>query len=188
MDVLQIALIVLVVAGIWAIAELALTIRKTRSAVKDLSTQVGEVTASANDAIEQVQPIVQKLDGIVTDIEPAVKELKPLVDKTNTALDMATVDLASVNDILVDVTSVTDTASNVTSTVSKAANSAVSGVAGVVGKFTGGKKEPRRHRIAEKVQSIRQSEESVEVPEQVDEEPVDAPKTYFTYGSHKKGE
>ena len=75
--------------------------------------------------------------------------------------------------------------------MSKAANSAVSGVAGVVGKFTGGKKEPKHHRIAEKVQGVRQQrqeEASVEVPEPEASEHDDVPKSYFTYGSDKKGE
>lgn len=211
MDALHIALIVLVAVGIWAVVELAITLRKTRSTVdnldketNDLIKEVSEVTTNANESIMQLQPIIQKVDGMVTDLEPAVKKVDPLLDKTSTAIDMVTVDLASVNDILVDVSSVTDTATNVTSTVSKAANSAVSGVAGVVGKFTGGGKS-RKHKLA--AHSVETNEEEAEAPKKrrfphipgdakraeaadvADEADADeAPKTYFTYGSNPDGE
>ncbi|MBO7675565.1 MAG: DUF948 domain-containing protein [Atopobiaceae bacterium] len=191
MDVLRIALVLLAAAGIWAVVELALTFRKTRDTVDELTKQVGEITTSANDTIEQLQPIIVKVDGMVTDLEPAVKQVEPLLEKATTAVDVVTVDLASVNDILVDVSSVTDTATNVTSTVSKAANSAVSGVAGVVGKFTGGGKSRRRKKLAEKTG---QSHASIEVVDEASvqvaepEQETSEPKSYFTYGSESKGE
>lgn len=194
MDVLHIALIVLVTAGIWAVVELAITFRKTRSTVDDLGKQVSELTTNVNDVIEQTEPVIQKLDGIVTDLEPAAKQALPLMEKANTALDVVTVDLASVNDILVDVSSVTDTASNVTSTVSKAANSAVSGVAGVVGKFTGGGKSDgrKRHKLAEKSshsnkEDVAEPAEAVKAEEPVAEERA-TQRSYFTYGSSHEGE
>lgn len=185
MDVLNIALNLLALAGIWAIVELALTIRKTRSTVDTLTKEVTEITQNANEALDQVQPIIKKVDGMVTELEPAVEEIQPLLEKANAAVDVVTVDLASVNDILVDVSSVTDTASNVTSTVSKAANSAVSGVAGVVGKFTsGGNKKSHQRKLggrgkarAEKLEALEEAAPEVDV---VAEEP-EASKTYFTY-------
>lgn len=187
MDVLQIALIVLAIVGIWAVTELTLTIRKTRSTIEDLGSQISTITEGANAALDQLQPTIVKIDDMVTELEPAVQEVQPLLEKANTAIDVVTVDLASVNDILVDVSSVTDTASNVTSTVSKAANSAVSGVAGVVGKFTSGKSS-RRRKLADK--SVEADEMAVEpeavpfVEEEADE--VEEPKTYFTYGSESE--
>jgi len=190
MDVLRIALVLLAAAGIWAVVELALTFRKTRDTVDELTKQVSDITTSANETIGQVQPIIQKVDGMVTDLEPAVKQVEPLLEKATTAVDVVTVDLASVNDILVDVSSVTDTATNVTTTVSKAANSAVSGVAGVVGKFTGGGKSKRRRKLAEKT-----GNDAVEAPVEEEPSPVEKaqqepaqPKTYFTYGAGSKGE
>lgn len=211
MDVLHIALIVLAAVGIWAVVELALTIRKTRGTVEDLSKEIGEITTNANESIEQLQPIIQKADGIISDLEPAAAKVDPLLDKASTAIDVVTVDLASVNDILVDVSSVTDTASNVTSTVSKAANSAVSGVAGVVGKFTGGGK-PRKHKIAahsadssnEETAEASKKHRFAHIPgigkdAEVDsaaaadaadvvEDAAPETKTYFTYGSESEGE
>ena len=195
MDVLNIALIVLAIAGIWAIVELALAIRKTRSAIDDINGELGEIAANANDTILQLQPTIERIDGMAEDLEPAVQQITPLIEKANTAIDVVTVDLASVNDILVDVSSVTDTASNVTSTVSKAANSAVSGVAGVVGKFTGGGKSHRRRKLAAKSVSTKQEEVAdvvgpetqPEADAPVEETPRD-PKTYYSYNSDSKDE
>ena len=184
MDVLRIALIVLAIAAIWALIELALTVHKARRSVKELAEEITSVTASANDTIRQLQPTLVKVDEMVDDLGPAVAQLTPLVEKATTAVDVVTVDLASVNDILVDVSSVTDTASNVTSTVSKAANSAGSGVAGVVGKFTGGGKSSRHRRLGsrssrEKAEAVPEVAPAPEpVVEQVEAKPTDA---YFTY-------
>ena len=102
--------------------------------------------------------------------------------------------LASVNNILVDVSSVTDTASNVTSTVSKAANSAVSGVAGMVEKFTGGggKASQRRKLAAKSAVAEKDSEQSepqlAPAQESVSETVNEPAKTYFTYGDKLKDE
>jgi uncharacterized protein YoxC len=172
MDVLRIALIALALAGIWAVVELALTIKKARKSVGELTKEVTQITDAANQTISEVQPIITKVDGLMSDLEPTVQGLQPLLDKATTAVDVVTVDLASVNDILVDVSEVTDSASNVTSTVSKAANSAVSGVAGVVGKFTGTSKRKRR-RLHGEVEH-EQLGESVPVdPDQVNFDQVD---------------
>lgn len=130
MDVLHIALIVLVAVGIWAVVELALTIRKARSSVE-------QITRTANETIEQAQPIIAKADGMVDELQPAVKGVQPLIDKAGTAVDVATVDLATLSDILNDVSDVSGAASNVTNTVSRVADSAVNGVVDAVGKLSG---------------------------------------------------
>lgn len=192
MNVLRIILEVLIAVTIWAVVELALTIRKARSSVDDISKQVGDIAESANATIEQVQPMLTKVDGMIDDLDPAIKQVPPLIEKANTAIDVVTVDLASVNDILVDVSEVTDTASNVTSTVSKAANSAVSGVAGVVGKFTsGGKGKERRRKLTQKSSAGKEAPKQeqdaapVEAPAADDAKAAEGPKahSYFTYGS-----
>ncbi len=191
MNVLDIALNLLALAGIWAVVELALTIRKTRSTVDTITKEVTDITKNANAALDQVQPIIQKVDGMVTDLEPAVEQIEPLLEKASTAVDVVTVDLSSVNDILVDVSSVTDTASNVTSTFSKAANSAVSGVAGVVGKFTsGGSRKSNQHKLGSKSKTKDENAENTEPVEvlkatvseaDVVAEKPETSKTYFTY-------
>ena len=57
MNYLQIALVVLAVVGVWAIIEVALTLRTTR--------KFTEITLSANNTIEQIQPVISKIDGMV---------------------------------------------------------------------------------------------------------------------------
>lgn len=82
MDPLHIALLVLIVAAVWAVVELALTIKKAR-------TSIDEVTRSANDTIEQLQPIISKADGMVDDLQPSMKKVTPLLESA-TALTTAT--------------------------------------------------------------------------------------------------
>lgn len=178
MDVLHVVLVVLVAVAIWAVVELALTIRRARSSVE-------EVTRSANEAIAQVQPIISKADGMVDDLQPAVKQVQPLIEKANTAVDVATVDLASLNDILQDVSEVSGTASNVTATVNRVADSAATGVANVVGKITG-KPQRRGARLAEGASAEPGEASRAAAPEAGAGEPTAAPeaseRAYVTYG------
>lgn len=169
MDPLKIFLIILVIAGIVVLVELALTLRKARDVV-------GEVGRSANEAIEQVQPIINKVDGMVDDLQPAVKQVQPLVEKAGTAVDVATVDLASLNDILSDVSDVTNTASNVSSAVNRVADNAATGVAGVFQKISGKGKAPQAIEGAQPadVQELDEAKKEEPAPKQA--------KGYVTYG------
>ena len=78
MDYLYIALIVLVLFGVWAVVEVALTMRSARKSID-------KITTSASEVIEQAQPIVAKLDGVVDELEPAAKRLGPLMDEADEA-------------------------------------------------------------------------------------------------------
>lgn len=130
MDAMTIALIVLLVAAIWAVVELALVLRRTRKSVSD-------VTESVNGVLDEVRPIVTKLDGVVDELAPASKRIDPLLDKATTTVDLLNVDLARVEGILSDVTTVTDTGARVSEAVSGAADAVATKVAGVVDKVTG---------------------------------------------------
>ncbi|MBS7126628.1 MAG: hypothetical protein KH064_05590 [Collinsella sp.] len=57
MSPIQIALLLLAVAGVWAIAELALTLRKTRNVVDSLDKTVNDL----NNTIAEAQPVVARL-------------------------------------------------------------------------------------------------------------------------------
>ncbi len=61
MDPLHILLVLLVIAGIWALIELALTIRRARTTVDSLDKTMGEV----NDMLAETRPVVAKLDGAI---------------------------------------------------------------------------------------------------------------------------
>lgn len=128
MDLLHIVLVVLVVAAVWAVVELALTIRKARSSLE-------EVVNSANETIAQVQPIITKADGIVDDLQPSVAQVPALLEKAEGTITSATDALDNVNVILGDVSTVSGVTANVTNTVTKAATSAVTGVAGAISKI-----------------------------------------------------
>lgn len=132
MEPLQIALIVLVVAGIWTIVELALTLRKTRSAVE-------EVTHSAHEAIEQVQPIIAKADGMVDDLQPSMKHVNPMLLKATTSVDLLNANLAELDGILSDISNVSGAASNATIAAGEVVGHATSAAAGLVNKITGKK-------------------------------------------------
>ena len=148
MSPLDIALVALVAVAVWAVAELALTIRKARASVDEL-------TASANEAIAQIQPIIAKVDGMVDDLDPAMKQVNPLLVKTEAAVDSATQSLDGLNIILGDVSTVTGTASAVTDTVSKGVAGAAGAVAGATSAVTGavsklvGKGETPQARLAD---------------------------------------
>lgn len=128
--ILPIVLIVLVVVGIWAVVEVALTMRSTRRDVERLTT-------AAREVVEQAQPVVAKLDGIMDELEPAAKRVTPLIEKTEAAVGEASTSLDRLNGILDDVSSVSSTASSVTGAVKGVAESAASAAAGVVSRLRG---------------------------------------------------
>ena len=164
---LNIALVVLVAAAIWAIVELALTIRKAR-------TTIDELTVTANETIGQAQPIIGKVDGLMDDIQPSVKELQPLLEQLGTTLEEANGSLGHVNSILGDVSSVGETATSVTDTVKNVATTAANGVAAAVNRITG--------RAAAKSAAL--VEATAQAP--VEEDPISAAPAdngYVTYGS-----
>lgn len=130
MDPMTIALIVLVIAGIWAVVELALTFRQTRKSVSEL-------TDSVNDTIGEVRPAIAKLDGAIDELGPAAKQVTPILEKASTTVDLINVDLVRVEGILSDVNAVTGAGAHVTDAVSGAANSVANGVASVAAKVAG---------------------------------------------------
>lgn len=136
MEPLEIALLVLVVVGVWALVELALTIRKTRNQVEDLS---GSVT----DTLAEIKPVVQKLDGVADELEASSKQLDPLMEKAGTTLDAASLSLIHLDGILQDVETVTGAGAAVSDTVSKFAGTAAQTAADAVRKIAGKDEQAR---------------------------------------------
>lgn len=169
MDVLQIALIVLAVAGVWAVVEVAITMRAARRDIE-------KVTNAATEVIEQAQPVVAKLDGIVDEMEPAAKQVTPLLVKVEGTVDAANDSLGRVNGILEDVSSVSGTASSVTGAVNRVAESAASGVASVVSRLRGGSAAESAARIEGPVEKDAAAEGPKLAPE------PQAPTRYVDYG------
>lgn len=127
MEPLTIALIVLVAAAIWAAAELAITLRKTR-------TVLDEVSHSATEAIDQATPVITKLDGVIDELQPAMREVTPLVEKVTVTVDEATTSLNRVNGILGDVSTATRGVAEVGENASRIVNTATNAAVGVVSK------------------------------------------------------
>ena len=180
---LDIALIVLAVAGVWAVVEIALTARKARKAVN-------QTCESVNNTIDEITPIITKVDGIVDEIQPASKQVEPLLEKANVAVDALTVDLASVDNILADVSCVTGTASGVTNSVTKATNAAANAAVGFLDKVS--HKKPEAQGCLEAPQTCDASSEDKDDPaeeqtaQQVGQKARKA--DYFTYPARKEDE
>lgn len=120
MDPLQIALIVLAVAGVWAVVELALTLRRARSSVDALDRTLESVNATVAEA----RPVIAKLDGAIDDIQPALGQVEPLLKQGSIAVEALSADLIEVNGVLRDVSSVTGSVSTASGAVTGIANAA----------------------------------------------------------------
>ncbi|WP_307740177.1 hypothetical protein [uncultured Parolsenella sp.] len=137
MEPLTIALVVLVIVGVWAVVELALVLRRTRRSVETL-------TDAVSDTIGEVRPVIAKLDGAVDELAPASREVEPMLKKASTTIDLVNVDLVRLEGILSDVNAVTDTGARVSGAVTGAAESVASGVASAVGKVADKVTGPKR--------------------------------------------
>ena len=127
MDPLDILLIVLVAAAVWAVAELALTLRKARNTID-------EVGHSATECIDQTTPIIAKLDGVVDELEPALHEVTPMVENLSVTIEEANRSLESVNGILGDVNAATRGVAGVGESATRIVSTATSAAVGVVSK------------------------------------------------------
>ena len=127
MEPLTIVLIMLAAAAVWAVAELALTLRKAR-------TTLDEVSHSATEAIDQVTPVVAKLDGVVDELQPALREVPPVMDKVSALMDDASVSMHNVNGILGDVSSATHGVAGVGESATRIVSTATNAAVGVVSK------------------------------------------------------
>ena len=124
MSPIQIALLLLAVAGVWAIAELALTLRKTRNVVDSLDKTVNDL----NNTIAEAQPVVAKLDGAVDELTPALAQMEPLLKSSKTAVDALTSNLVEVEAVVRDISEVTGSMAEASNAVSSVTDSAAGAV------------------------------------------------------------
>lgn len=177
MDPLHILLVLLVIAGIWAVIELALTIRRARTTVDSLDKTMGEV----NDMFAETRPVVAKLDGAIDELQPALTQVEPLLKSANVAVDALTSNLIEVEAVVRDVSTVTGAAANAGNAVSGVADSASEAVQKLLGKFKPGSPDPERA-LNEGADSSREAV-STSAPEDAPAEaPAPAPR-YYTYDS-----
>lgn len=124
MSPIQIALLLLAVAGVWAVVELALTLRKTRTVVDSLDKTVADL----NNTIAEAQPVVAKLDGAVDELTPALAQVEPLLKSSKTAVDALTSNLVEVEAVVRDISEVSGSMAEASSAVSSVTDSAAGAV------------------------------------------------------------
>lgn len=181
MDLMQIALIILIAAGVWAVIELALVLRRTRGVVSGVDQTVREL----NNTVEEARPVVAKLDGIVDELQPAAAQIEPLLKEATVAVEALSADLVEVNGVLRDVAAVSGTAS--------AASNAVSGIADAASEkvhklFGLGRHTAQADRVLEGTETeVRQQvqEASDGLPDSSGEP---EPKQYYTYEGAKESD
>lgn len=130
MSPIQIALLVLAIAGVWAIVELALTLRKTRNVVDSLDKTVNDL----NNTIAEAQPVVAKLDGAVDELTPALAQMEPLLKSSKTAVDALTSNLVEVEAVVRDISEVTGSMAEASNAVSSVTDSAAGAVQKLINK------------------------------------------------------
>lgn len=177
MDPLHILLVLLVIAGIWAVIELALTIRRARTTVDSLDKTMDEV----NDMLAETRPVVAKLDGAIDELQPALTQVEPLLKSANVAVDALTSNLIEVEAVVRDVSAVTGAAANAGNAVSGVADSASEAVQKLLGKFKPGSPDPERA-LNEGVDSSREAVLTSAPEDAPAEAPAPAPR-YYTYDS-----
>lgn len=189
MEPIQIVLIVLVAAGIWAVVELALTIRRARTTVDTLDKTMNEV----NEAIGEARPVIAKLDGVIDDLQPALSQVEPLLKQGGIAVEALSADLIEINGVLRDVSQVTGTVSTASDAVSGIADAATEKVQRLFGK---------KHRTASPKPALSESAEpkiadasdalaagDADVRADTEPAPIEAPANrYFTYSDGTAGE
>ena len=124
MSPIQIALLLLAVAGVWAVVELALTLRKTRTVVDSLDKTVSDL----NNTLAEAQPVVAKLDGAVDELTPALAQVEPLLKSSKTAVDALTSNLVEVEAVVRDISEVTGSVAEASNAVSSVTDSAAGAV------------------------------------------------------------
>lgn len=183
MSPIQIALLLLAVAGVWAIVELALTLRKTRTVVDSLDKTVNDL----NNTIAEAQPVVAKLDGAVDELTPALAQVEPLLKSSKTAVDALTSNLVEVEAVVRDISEVTGSVAEASNAVSSVTDSA----AGAVQKLFNKVKAPaadadRKLAAAEAEQPtervlIGEAEDEAADGADVAQKPAAKPAQYYTY-------
>lgn len=187
MEPIQIVLILLAAAGVWAVIELALTVRRARTTVDSLDKTVNEV----NEAIGEARPVIAKLDGVIDDLQPALAQVEPLLKQGSIAVEALSADLLEINGVLRDVSQVTGTVSTASDAVSGIADAASEKVQRLLGK----KHRPSSVKCVLSDASSSDRVDVVEAPgtelesEPASPERVETPASrYFTYSDDASGE
>ena len=140
-NVLTIALIALVIAGAWAVAELALTIKKTRKTLDEVNkviesanNTVKDLTVTVTSTVDEIKPVIGELKTTINNLQPTLREVPGLVNKVGTAVDALSLDLLRVDQIIADLSKITDTAAHASSSLSSISVNATKTANGILDK------------------------------------------------------
>lgn len=95
--ILCVVLVVIGAAVVWLVVELALTVRRARSSV--------------NKVVTQIEPTIANVEKISNDIQPIIQKVDPLVDRVSLTVDAANLEMMRIDEILEDVGSITGSVS-----------------------------------------------------------------------------
>lgn len=171
----SIALIVLTLAGIWAVVEIALAMRRARGAAKALDKTIDQL----NDTISEARPVVAKLDGAIDELQPSLSQVEPLLKKANVAIEALSADLIEVNGVIRDVSQLTGGVASASEAVTSITDAASDKVQRLFGR------RPKAAPAAERSLTEPAADGAdVEVP--VPAQPQ-SEQTYYTYGEKPAG-
>ena len=179
MDPLQIVLIVLAVAGIWAIVEVALSVRRVRTTLDGVDkavTEANEAMREAKDTLSEARPVIAKLDATVDDLQPALERMEPLLESAHIATNALSADLVEVEAVIRDVSSFTGAAANAGNVFTTAADTASAAVQRLIGKVKGEAPEQER-----KLEAAGDAAADALGAEAAPADTAEAPSKYFTY-------
>lgn len=183
MSPIQIALLVLAVAGVWAVVELALTLRKTRTVVDSLDKTVSDL----NNTLAEAQPVVAKLDGAVDELTPALAQVEPLLKSSKTAVDALTSNLVEVEAVVRDISEVTGSVAEASNAVSSVTDSAAGAVQKLFNKVKAPAADADRKLAAAEAEQltervlIGEAEDEAADGADVAQKPAAKPAQYYTY-------
>ena len=171
MDPIQIVLVALAAVGVWAVVELALVLRRTRSTMGSIDKTVDELS----ETIAETRPVIAKLDGAVDELAPALAQVEPLLKQAGVAMEALSADLVEVNGVLRDVAQVTGTVSTASGAVTGIADAASEKVQRLLGK-----KLSHRPVVAEDPATLAVRDDAPADDPIAADEPSEA-KQYYTY-------
>ena len=180
MSPIQIALLVLAVAGVWAVVELALTLRKTRTVVDSLDKTVSDL----NNTLAEAQPGVAKLDGAVDELTPALAQMEPLLKSSKTAVDALTSNLVEVEAVVRDISEVTGSMAEASNAVSSVTDSAAGAVQKLFNKVKAPAAEADKGSAAEAEQPTERvliGDDDAAADDDDVQKPAAKPAQYYTY-------
>lgn len=187
-----ILIVIVLVAAIWAVVELAVTLRKARKTVETANQMVEKADEFATQAKEQLEPALARIDPILESVQPAAARLDPMVEHAQLTVDAANLEIMRLDQILEDVSHVTAVAGKAADSVDKVTSGPAELVTGAVEKIRGTAKDSARQRAAKRALTGESGAAlpgaqgaALEQPEAPAEEPVPEPPAADNEASEK---